>query len=56
VCRHQSQQQQKSEVYAKNPWKKSLVFSSPFFLFVAGDNEAKVHVVNMKLEKKIMMY
>lgn len=50
VCHHQSEQQQKS-VCAKNLWKKSLVFSSPFLLFIAGDNEAKVHVVNIKLEK-----
>lgn len=46
------QQQQKSEVCAKNLRKKSLVFSSPFFLFVAGGNDAKVPAVNIKLGGK----
>lgn len=46
------QQQQKSEVCAKYLWKKSLVSCSPFFLFVAGGNDAKVPVVNIKLGGK----
>lgn len=57
VLASKQQQQQKSEVCAKNLRKKSLVFSSPFFLFVAGGNDAKVPAVNIKLggkKKKIM--
>lgn len=53
VCQHQSQQQQKSEVCAKTLWKKSLL-SGLFLLFVAGDSEAELHVVNIKLEKNVM--